>query len=558
MKLVKLMLEGGKASIVRLDLEGLKLPHIPVDPKPLLDFDITTYRAFRFNAKPEDWENVQDVTNMFFKELDDNDKTLLAETIWMMHYKIREVINPENIPMSDESQMEENGNKIHAVISQLADMLYTLNEQIHLYDKAKDFAVKHVPIVDKPEINGQRPQDTEEMTFRRSHKFELTAIAILCKVMSVITGTILEAFKETGIDDKRFTDSYCYYIYQKLLESPSVSAIARKLENYVTTNIDKMNKKSRDGLLSSRGVADIIRGETASVTESRTFASLFTRKFVNIALLKDDADIMTFIYSCIKNTAQNPSSGGGGKDKPNYYLRYTPAEENNDSDEGNDSIMETESIQSEKTADTNLLVGLAVDTLVERFCSQHGITADVLNDVTGYYLERHHLQLDITNSYILANVFGDELLGAKSIELLTTIDLAKLIGVLQIYLVQEGFTDLVHLVSAVPTGVHKNQLEITGEEKTLKSAFANNAAYRNCATRYITQVGDLRWDTNLRLLIDTVTGTNYKVNTAPAIWELMNQAPDNGIDYVPKASLSESICTLILQSDPHSNYNEEI
>lgn len=552
------MLEGGKASIVRLDLEGLKLPHIPVDPKPLLDFDITTYRAFRFNAKPEDWENVQDVTNMFFKELDDNDKTLLAETIWMMHYKIREVINPENIPMSDESQMEENGNKIHAVISQLADMLYTLNEQIHLYDKAKDFAVKYVPIVDKPEINGQRPQDTEEMTFRRSHKFELTAIAILCKVMSVITGTILEAFKETGIDDKRFTDSYCYYIYQKLLESPSVSAIARKLENYVTTNIDKMNKKSRDGLLSSRGVADIIRGETASVTESRTFASLFTRKFVNIALLKDDADIMTFIYSCIKNTAQNPSSGGGGKDKPNYYLRYTPAEENNDSDEGNDSIMETESIQSEKTADTNLLVGLAVDTLVERFCSQHGITADVLNDVTGYYLERHHLQLDITNSYILANVFGDELLGAKSIELLTTIDLAKLIGVLQIYLVQEGFTDLVHLVSAVPTGVHKNQLEITGEEKTLKSAFANNAAYRNCATRYITQVGDLRWDTNLRLLIDTVTGTNYKVNTAPAIWELMNQAPDNGIDYIPKASLSESICTLILQSDPHSNYNEEI
>jgi hypothetical protein len=380
--------------------------------------------------------------------------------------------------------------------------------------------------------------------------------------MSVITGTILEAFKETGIDDKRFTDSYCYYIYQKLLESPSVVAIARKLENYVTTNIDKMNKKSRDGLLSSRGVADIIRGETASVTESRTFASLFTRKFVNIALMEEDpeknTDIMTFIYSCIKNTAQNPSSGGGGKDKPNYYLRYTPAEENNDSDEGNDSIMETESIQSEKTADTNLLVGLAVDTLVEKFCKDHGITADVLNDVTGYYLERHHLQLDITNSYILANVFGDALLGAKSIELLTTIDLAKLIGVLQIYLVQEGFTDLVHLVSAVPTLAHKNQLEITGEEKTLKSAFANNAAYRNCANRYITQVGDLRWDTNLRLLIDTVTSTVYKVNTAPAIWELMNQAPDNDIDYIPKATLSESICTLILKSDPHENYDEEL
>lgn len=555
MKLVKLPGDG-RSCIVRLDLEGLKLPHLKgFDPTALLDFSISTYRAFRPNAKEEEWMNVKACTDAFFASLNDKDLVLIAETICMMHFRIKKVVNIENIDMSENGDMSANGDKIMDLINELAQMLDKLDKSISLYEKARDFVVGNLTILETPNA-GNRSQDTDAMTFRRNHKLDLTAIAVICKMLSVITGTLLEAFTEVGINDRRFTDVYCFDIYKDFLANECAD-ITEKLEFYVASNIDKRSKKTA-GSNTSKEIAKIVRGETLAVTESRTFASLFTRKFVNISLTKPEADIMTFVYSCIINTASNPSSGGGGKDKPNYVLRFTPDEKNNaDDEEGNDSIMETESIQSEKTADTTALVGLAVDYTVSQWCNKYGITLSEVEDAASFYTGYSHIRLDIVNSYILANVFGDDLLGAKSIELLDGRDLARLVAVLQVYLVQEGYHDLVHLVSAVPTGLYKSQMEITGGEKTLITNFANNAAYRNCATRYTTCVGDVSWDTNLRKLIDSVTGYKYKINTAPAIWEMMGQHPENGDDFIPAESLSESICRLILTFDKSANLDME-
>ena len=153
--------------------------------------------------------------------------------------------------------------------------------------------------------------------------------------------------------------------------------------------------------------------------------------------------------------------------------------------------------------------------------------------------------LNITNSYILGILFGNELLGAKSIELLSCKDLAALIVVAQMYFITVGYDELVHLLSLTPTTTRKSTN--TGAESRLMSIYRSNAAYSRCAERFIYDVGEVSWHTSLDELIGTIVTNKYNINTANVIWGAMDLEPHNGVEYFASDNLGELICKLILE-----------
>lgn len=557
MKFVKIPALDGKNAIVRLDMEGLKLPDIPKDiqnPLALLDFEITTYRACMARTKPGDWEKLCECPNKFFATLSDKDKIAIAQCIWFMHYRLRDVINVANIDMStdDEDIMQLNSQKVEGISNELADALDALDTDIDLYRKVHNFVVEYVPIRDRADT-GTRPLDTESKTFRVHEKQDLNTLVIICKIMMPIMGTMIRAFNEVGITDKHYSEMYVFHIYHKLLDK-HCAAVINKLEGYITETVIKSRKRVRGTSTAESDVGNIFKGETLSVMVTLVYAIIFTHKFVNIDILAKDADIMVYIFSCAKSTAQNPRSGSDGA---NYRIRFTPEDKQSDSgDDGNESIMETESIVSDKTADTQILVEFAVNNLVERFCIKHGITTESFAAAENYYRTEGHLQLNIANTYILGTVFGDEILGAKSMEFISAKSLITLTVLLQLYLINEGYYDLVDLVSASPTNVLRNADELLGDIRVLSANWANNPAYRNCEAKLQFATSDIVWDGRLKQIIDSITSYKYAINTAPAIQELMGRENMNGLVYQPAPTVGEHICMLFLSTiDPNAETN---
>lgn len=527
---------------VYLDLEDTKLPNLKADIEPLLHFNITTYNNLKISGTDEDFDKTFKYPNMFLATLTEEQKVLFASNIIVMHNEILCTINSNVINLDDHAAASRNNAIMYQLEGKLAEMISKLDEpdQLDLFNRLYEFSNEHISLVEKDGM-GERPQDSAEKTFWLSEQRIIVTWFLICKLFTVIIGTFIERCKSIEMDANWIARHGVAIFKYILCKDDGRVAMYNKMYSIVSNTIVKAIAAIKD--YEKKQASYLFNGDTPDTVIDRTMAEIFTRKAITTDLSKIDTNIAALIHKAAQKLAQHCNKSTDD----NAYVCFRAAPNENayaDNEEGNDSILEIESANTTCTADINAILSFAVNDIVKRYTQLHEFDQVILKQTIAYYTEINHISLTPINSYLLCILFGNDLMGSKSIELLTSKDLAALTAVMQMYFITYEYYDLVHLVSLVNTGGIKASL--TGSESKLKSAYMNNKAFRVCADRFKFEINGVTWCTSLANIIKTITTYRYQINTAFSIWGLLEREPLNGYEYAAPDTLGESICRLIL------------
>lgn len=517
MKFVKKFNDLGRA-YVHLDLEGEKIEGINFDPTDLLNFHIETYAVLKPNSSDLSWNMVFGTSHALFKTMTKEELNKFASLILIMHYEIMVGMN---------SQKDLDGETMKDLESRLSKLLAQFDQEVNLVRRLEEFVDSHIPINSFAGV-GERAQDTVEMTFYRDDVVKMTAVALLCKLMTPIFGIFIESCKKRM--DNAYKEIHCSAILKDVLAN-RCEPLMKKLYYFISKIIKPMLNRVK--------LTHVFNGYTLSVIIQQIWASLMTRRFIAVDLFKPGGNLITYITSCIRAAAQTQFAATGFKTS---VTEFTSPREQASEDDGNMSNLEAESRSSSKTADFGVIVKAAVEQLKERFVIEHELDQEAIESAMDYY-NINHVKLTPINSYLMGILFHNELCGAKSIEMIEAPLLNTLVPIMQAYLIQQGYLDLVEACSALPTGNMKVML--TGPETQLKNMWNNSFEYRNVDSKHTYPVNEIRWDTGLKFIVNNLTSEIYSTNTAPALLELMHKENRNGSELIVEETISRSICTII-------------
>ena len=167
----------GKA-LIYLNLEGLKLKNLQFDYEPLLYFKVETYDALRASKTEKSWNDVFGVVHDFLNTLSKEHQSKFATLIIFMHYKIDSIIGPTH---------EIKGSDLINLESDLSLLIAQFVSETKLAEKLIAFVTKNIHVKIGENV-GERPQDTEEMTFYYSDAIALTGLVLLCKMLTPVFG----------------------------------------------------------------------------------------------------------------------------------------------------------------------------------------------------------------------------------------------------------------------------------------------------------------------------------------------------------------------------------
>ena len=542
MKFEKVVLNGVDG-IIRINFEGLELPDMGYDPSMYLDFNIKTYQPLHAGRNQEEWDKVFGYPTKFLNTLKDEELQQLALLYIYSNMEIRRKIESEKLvitrDMSDQDRevvMVHNQNLIHMLGSEISEQVAAVDKKISLYEKLVQWVYDGNVVVTVPPHIGELPQHFAEKTFNLDEAKILTAIAILCKILTPIVGLFLDKIISLDISNS-YKDIYGVVIFRDFIDN-KCSVIMDKLQSYVCDEVNKALKNDE-----SKRLSNLWSGKSRSIYEDIAFSTILVRKLITVDLSNTNSTLMNYIYTCIKGACSSKSISG--KNGNINVATRVPISENDDSADGNISSFEAGSFVSNTTADFGVIIENAAQHVYNVFVNKHENIS--LDPIRFYYL-KGNLTLGNNNNAILGMLLGKHLGGAKSIEALRQTDLANLITISQIWCIENGFQDIVHLLSILPTGQHKQMP--TGAENVNLQQWNKNPAYINCSNEFQYEFDNssrkLRWDTFLEYLVNDLATKIYTYNTAPDIWDMLGEVPANGTYYKSPATLSVSICNLVL------------
>lgn len=520
MKFVKKKNDIGKA-YTYLDTEDLDLSSIPYNTEELRKFHIETYAVLKANATDFAWNVVFGSVHEFIREMPEEEKIDFVSMIVAMHYHIVNDLN------SSVEQLQ--GNEVIALETKLSQILAAYDQKYNLVNRLIDFANRKVPIHSFAGV-GERDQDSADMTFYRDDVVRLTAAALLCKMLTTIFGTFIEACKKRS--DNSYKEIHAFAILKDIMAN-RLQALMDKVDHFVAKIIKP--------ILNKVNLTHLYNGYTFNVIKEQIKAYMFVRRFIAVDLFKENGNLMTYVTACARAAAQTQFDSTNLKIAVSEII--TPRDSSTD-DDGNVSTLEAESRSSSRTSDYTLIIEMSVAKLAERIPVEYNLDNERIQAAKAYYDLNHVEQTDI-NRFILGTVFGPELGGAKSIESLNGDDMNLLIAILQEYLLNQGYTDILQAVSLTPTGTMKSFM--TGSDTQLRATWNTSFEYRNCDNALPFSCNDLRWDSGLKATVDNVTTEELLCNTAPIFLEAMGVESQNGQVYNVPDTLAKSICSLISQ-----------
>ena len=533
MKFVKRIDEITKKPYVFLDLEGMKLDDASagIDQKTLdflCSFHIETYKILKGKESDLNWETVFGTVHAFLGTMTSEEQQKFAAMIIYMHWRILNTLCTDaNLDPKEYNELAV------AVEKDLSQRLATFDAEVNLINRLIAFTQDNIPIQSFAGV-GERPQDTPSMTFHRKDVVELTAVALLCKMMTPIFGVFIDLYKKKV--DSSYKELHCVAILKGILAN-RCAALIEKLINFIHGIV----KPS----LSHIGMTHICNGYTIMLIVDVIYSQMLTKRFIGVNFYETNSNLITYVTSCARSAAN--TQFGNGAFKRSVTEIDSPDERASDSDDGNMSGLEVESRVSSKPADYPIIIKAAAAELIKRFVPEHDLDEEEILQAQQFY-EINHIALTPVNEYLLGILFGSYLCGAKSIDSLDGITLAKIVPIMQTWLLQQGYYELVVVSSIQATGRLKNML--SGNDTQLKSLWNSSFEYKNCANKFTYCVDKLRWDTGLKNLVDNLVAEEYMVNLAPVFWDKLQQANRNGEIYANTNKLPQEICGLILQMYP--------
>lgn len=544
-----------KDSIIRLEFDGIKLPELSYDPLVYLDFNVKTYQPLHSGRSQEEWDKIFSYPTKFINTLDSESQSQLAMMFIYSNMMIRKKIEDEKQTLTadmDNKQREavniSNQNLINILGSILSEVVASVDKKIDLYNKLLKWVYDgNVQVVVSDSI-GSRPQDSVEKTFTLDDVKTLTAIAVLCKILTPIVGLFLDSITRLDINNA-YKDIYGLIIFRDIINN-RCSSIMDKLQNFTSGTVaEQMNSNT------SRRLTNLWAGKPKSIYEDIAFSTILVRKLITVDLATSNSCLMTYIYSCVKGACSSKNATG-----KNGNVNVNPRDtivDTSDSADSNLSTLEAGSFVSDTTADFPVLIEFAAQHLFDKYVADH---PDYHTETIRLSYLKGNVYLGTNNTALLGMLFGRYLGGAKSIDSLRHTDLANLIAIAQLWCIENNFKDIVHLLSIVPTG--RRKVTTTGNEQVNLNQWNRTPSYMNCCGEFQLELesptSKLGWYTFLENLVEDLASKEFVYNTAIGIWDMLGEKVQNGEVYNPPASLSTSICDFVLYLCRNEKENDKI
>lgn len=519
--------ELSTGEITKLDTEEKKKSYYKECVLPNLQFNVETYDTLN-SHDPEAWGIVFKSPNLFLNTLTDKEQLSICMAFVAMRQRLQ--FMSSNTMIND--------------IDTIGELLVILDNEIDLVPKLIDFVTNRMPL---PNLDnaGERPHDTDEMTFRRPHMIELTSIAVLCKLLTPIFGQFFWQYKKNINIDNSIKEVHCASILFKIFKK-RYNKLILKLNNFVANTVLQHYKK-KDDIISAYG------GNTAESHALMGEATVFSRKFITVDLYKPDGNLMTYITVCLNHSVETQYKTPASK---KIQERNVNSVKDTIADEGNASRMETESIATSKTADVPVIAKWSASYLVRMYKSAMGIPDEIWESAMAYYRMNLPPMTPLSN-YLLCTFFGKAIGGAMCISMLPATIYVELSVILQYLMIRKGYHGLAHAMMIIPLNRKKSIL--TTIDNRVRMTWSSNYSFMNLKKRFPIDIGSTECTNKLKSLVEFLTTNIHSFNTAPVFWEEMNDENMNGREYSCTPDIMENLCDFIIYiTDTQYGYKDAI
>ena len=442
--------------------------------------------------------------------------------------------------MSDHERIQQN---LLQLIEDLSTLLASFDAKYNLAAQLNDFLLYTDIKINYYENAGERPQDTPDMTFSWNEIVQVTAIAMLSKILMGITILFLNMYKDNKatLDDK--IKEICFLgVFKPVLER-SYFDVYNKLEHFVE-RIAKNGDKKRE-------LSNAYIGFSDSINHHHILATIIVKRYASFDIAGidgNDGRILIYTASCITTAKSDTRHQAAG-------LMLPKDETEGSSDDSNNSNLEVEARLSSKPADYVMLANSFAYSSINAYIEQYGLDVDLYTNVVNYYSHMQPIDVNSWASYVLSLEFAEYLHGAASFALLTERTINQLIPLFQLKMLKENNVEFIHLATVSETSVEKTPQQILADDRYIQDFWKESVSYRNLNDRYNFSIGicdkankakSIRWDTSLSKIVDNLTKCKIVYNTAPALWDAIHQPINKGVYQAPR-ELIDMTCRYLLR-----------
>lgn len=485
----------------RIQMEYGDFPMESLEVHPELGiFNVRTYAVFQ---KKLSVDMAYKHVNAFLATLDIDIQRNIANAITLMNAYI---LDDEHTDVND-------------VLDYCAPLLDILDKDTNLCDRIEKYTRANIVISDMSDA-GSHPQDRVDLTFVQEEAVVITAIMVLCKLISPVIGSFIHKYSVyVGNKNK---ENYACAIFRDLFER-KYRELVNKIMHYVTRLVT--NKSRDDAVIHCKGF-------TPQSTARCITSNLFTKKSVSIDLDRPDGNVIKYIASCIKSHVESQQKSGNVATLIKMFDDPKDGETTAAVEESNNSRIETESKPSRKPADCIPIAKMAAQWAVKKTIEEYNFDIDRLTEVLKWYKDNPTVVNPIT-TYIVSSYYGPDICGGKSVYLLDASLTAQLAAVLQMAAMESGCIHLAHVLTMTCS---MDDRVSTLEDFKFTTAWRASPEYAECRKCISSAFGMVTWDSKLKDVVAMLTQKNYIYHTAPAIWEMQETKNLNGTvftEYLP-------------------------
>lgn len=425
-----------------------------VEDCPDLEFVIRTYNKISKDDALKSGDNILLPINRFFETLTDKEHI----SLYKMYAQVAESI--EKLNVHNRSEVLE---KIHTVIH---ERFISLNLTTRLVDFCRS-GVFTYPNLDHV---GKEAHHTLEKTFYYDDYVEITAISLISKMMVPIWGAFIYHMDTVDINANQREPLALDFI-EPTLEDPVLRRIYKKLygklsglTREICVAIDKktLGSTKTDFILTHSGI-DI------QIFDAMIMATIIVKKMATFECFgRGDAinppNIIVYIDDSIKKTSENKVKAlrKDMKMMPHHGL-------SGPGDEDNSSILEHVSKTSKKPIDTVVYVTTMAELYeIDRLIVDTDTPLDLYQQAVEYY-ESNPFDISPFTQSLVASFTGIRFGGARCTNLLPPPLYQRLVVIVQIWLLRNGYKDLAALLTS-----HTSPTPIDGGESLVAGRIRAN------------------------------------------------------------------------------------
>lgn len=506
----------------------------PHTKEEILNFLMTTYSKLGARHGEDNWD-------IFFKPANDFLAQLSAEDQYALH-DFYLACRRTNSAIQGEAVTAEFIKDI--IVRDLADHAAEMVQKTDIPAKAVQFVMgSDLQFPDLSNV-GNRPHDTTALTFRLPEYQIITAMSVLCKVMSPVWGDFV-ARTQPYIDTIN-KEMHCLITMLPILEHQSFQEVYEKLRGYMKNSIKTdFNRKENANKNNNYDLGFTLKnaGFSDERFEKYVEGMLFVKKLALYDPNKIDCDVMKYIAVNIQATI-NTAVTHLGKSS-NTMVRKEQTRSASEGERDGVTQLESESRVSRVSADVPVLARHGTDKAVARLLEKLNIPKKSFKETVAFY-NRNIIQMSPYARTIMSSIMGQYIGGAQSIQYLTAQSAIRLASLTQLHMAMHWPPQLVHMLTATYPATPKEEVASAADGRILMN-YETSREYKQCVNAVPYLLGPNKSiKAQITANVEFVTKYHHFYNTAEAVADFMDEAPQTqGTPLVYDEFIIQQLCGLI-------------